>query len=345
LVLLFCFSFSEAQPAPTYSGAQKISIRGNQFIKNGVVWRAKGVDIEAFITCTSAIRGAVVPSLRRQWGPSELSELRAVFHIDTIRFQVSQVGVDPKGGLCDASYTAEIRAAVALARRMGFVVILSMDWQAPTGVYKPAPQLRGIPDEQTVRAWQALAPLFAADDGVLYELFVEPKEPNAEGGPSDWAAGIQPVIDAVRAVAARKVLLLDGLNFARSTAGLDRLVRDTIPNGWGFVVDPQFRAGYTMPSQWDDKFGNASRTRATLAAGWNFNPKNGCVPGVTTPKTAESLLAYLKARRIGLIAWGDFPGNLWRDNDIRALSTYSSFTGCHDGSASGAGEIFAKWAP
>ncbi|MBV8744050.1 MAG: cellulase family glycosylhydrolase [Xanthobacteraceae bacterium] len=102
------------------------------------------------------------------------------------------------------------------ARSHGFVVIVSIDAQWENGV----PNLPGMPNDSTVRAWQTLAPLLAKDNEIMLELFNEPALSSNAQSQSQWAQLTQAIIDAVRNKGATNILLVDGLWYARSTNGL-----------------------------------------------------------------------------------------------------------------------------
>ncbi len=262
---------------------------------------------------------------------------------------MSQQGLDPKSEIFCPDYKDEIVSAVKLAKQYGFTAIISMNWQedwgTPNGDYKPQKDLLGMPDDQTMRAWQNLAPAFAHDGNVMYELFSEAKEWPSDASRSKWGAGIQPVINAVRAVGAQNIILLDGLNYGRATKGMAQLFHDHVLNRWAFVVDPQFTDDFKTPQAWEDAFGKVANTYPTLAIGFNMTDRGNCLESRSPNEVVPSLFNYLKSKGIGLLAWGQLPETLWHGHNPDDLTNYAHFTACHDKSNSGAGELFAKWNP
>jgi hypothetical protein len=333
---------------PAAASAQNITIQGNAFYKDGHPWRAKGIDTETFITCSQHISGKYTP-LRKYWGSEKLEKIRANFHIDTLRIYVSQIGLDLHAAVCGADYKDEIVEATRLALSKGLVVILQLDWQTPTGEDKPLKDLLGMPDERTVRAWQNLAPAFAKDQRVMYELFVEPKEHGSEENLQRWARGIQPVINAVRATGAQNIILLDGLDYGRVTRGMPGRLHDPLPDRLGFVVDTQFTAPFKSVQDWDKAFGQVADKYPTIMAGYTYNNWSGCLEGANPTQVVMQHFNYLKSKNIGIVLWGDYPETLWHDYDPDNLTSYKNWTGCqphtYTGLRGGPGELFSRNQP
>jgi endoglucanase len=334
--------------SPAAAFAQDVTLHGRLFYKDGHPWRAKGIDTETFITCAQHTTGKYT-ALRTYWDAAKLDQLRAEFHIDTLRIYVSQIGLDPTSGVCGADYREEIVSAAKLALSKGLVVILQLDWQTPTGEDKPLKDLLGLPDEHTVRAWRNLAPAFAHDRRVMYELFVEPKLHWSEENLALWTRGIQPVIDAVRATGAENIILLDGLDYGRITRGMPGRFHDPLPDRWGFAVDTQFTAAFKSPKDWDQAFGQVAEKYPTIMAGFTYNNWSGCLPGAAPEQLVTEHFNYLKSKNIGIVLWGDYPETLWHGYDPSNLTSYKDFTGCQDhsytGPRGGPGEVFARYQP
>src|SRR5579863_538874 len=82
-------------------------------------------------------------------------------------------------------------------------------------------------NEKTQLAWRSLAPLFATDRGVMFELFNEPQPDGPDAvQPHDWnawKAAMQPIVDDLRGRGAKNVLLVDGLYWAQVLNGAPQL--------------------------------------------------------------------------------------------------------------------------
>ena len=238
---------------------------------------------------------------------------------NTIRFQVSQPGLDPLDPLWTAAYLDRVTAAVALARAHGLAVILSMqDQELGGGTRHPQPS------DATVRAWQALAPRFNGDPDVLYELFNEPQnqpDPRGwtvwrDGGPPEGnqgtpAVGHQAVLDAVRATGARNVVLADGARYAQRLDGLP-LLHDPLGQV-AYAVHPYLIAALRGPSTWSSAFGELANRFPVVATEWDAASASPfCQP--EWPTTGPQLLDFLQTRGIGILGWAfDSVGSLVSD--------------------------------
>jgi endoglucanase len=312
-----------------------ISISGTNLYKNGVAWLPKGVTIVGLVAPKVVISGPYAVA-RTSFGAAELDTAKSVFGIDTVRFQISQPGLDPQSAIYDPRYAPEISSAVSLARSKDLVVILSMQAQAPSGVA----DLPCMPNDQTERAWKTIAPYIANSQDVLLELFNEPCENALVKGLEDWGAGMQRVLSAVRALGAENVVLLDGLSQGRHTVGLP-MPNDTLVNRMALAVHPYLMRGFLTRYDWDNGFGIAADFHPQIATEWNFNSFN-CAVG--DPTVARSLLAYLVKKNIGLVGWAiDYPQTLVADNVSYTPTNWAGFTGCKDGSNSGAGDALTRW--
>jgi hypothetical protein len=222
---------------------------------------------------------------------------------NTIRFQISQRGMDPQDSLHTAAYDARVQAGVALARANGFVVILSMQTQSISGGTGHV-----SPSAATVRAWQHLAPMFSSDPNVAYELF---NEPPGYDTPANWAlwksgggtvVGHQQLIDTIRRLGATNMIIAEGLRYGKSLNGAPDLSDPTGQLAYAF--HPYLITPIDVASAWPAYFGNFAATHPVIATGWGADSQSAYCES-SWPSTSTALIAYLRAHRIGLAgAWG-----------------------------------------
>lgn len=233
---------------------------------------------------------------------------------DTLRLQVGLPFLDPASPQAAAGYLDDVRAAVEAARRQGLAVILSMQWEGRTNV-KPV-EMR--PHDSTLRAWRAIAPAFAGDPGVMFELFNEPASPRPPPPWAwrDWHDGHQAVIDALRAMGVRNVLLVDGLDGARDFRGAPPLV-DPLRQ-LAYAIHPYLGADLRTAADYDAHFGAFAQSHAVVATEWAFLATH-CASG--DAGSSAGLLDWLASRRIGVIGYGadDKAGRLLRGGPARAF--------------------------
>jgi endoglucanase len=335
--------------APAIAGGQNVTIRGRDFFLEGKLWLPKGVKVEVFNRPVNLSESKDTPAWlikhpenRSWWNTAELQATRTVFGASVLRFAVSQPGLDPKSPIYDPTYKAEVVKVTYEARAGGFVAILSMDDQDENGmIHQPC-----MPGDGAVRAWKNLAPEFTHEGGVMFEVFDEPCKMDTPEAHTEWAADMQPLIDAIRGAGAANILLIDGLGWARFTDGLFPLVHDPLKDRMALAIHPYLvnSPTYANEAQWQAKFGADAQKYPMIASEWNATPKAGCA-GKETPERAASLLRYLAARRIGLIGWAIDTGwpTLVKSHENFEPTDFSGFADCKDGSNSGGGKLLAAY--
>lgn len=321
---------------------QSISLRGNQFFKDGKPWLPKGIKIEAFNEPAGLrAKSSIASEARSWWGDQEINAIKSVFGSSVVRFAMSQPGLDPKSPIYDPTYRDELLEAFKLARAAGLVVIPSMDAQGENGIEG----LPCMPGDSAVRAWKEIALSFVNDPGVMFELFDEPCGTTKPEDRAKWAAGTQAIINALRQMGAKNILLVDGLHYARSIDGLPGLLHDPFPNRLAMAVHPYLSKGwFVSEDQWEREFGAEAAKFPVIASEWNATPKSGCIDA-TTPAISLRLIRYLQKKNIGLIGWAidSHAGKLVQDHTGYKPNNYQRFSGCNDGSDSGGGELLAKF--
>ena len=308
-----------------------VTVTHNHLLRNGLPWVPRGVQIVGLVAPDGALSGKYIAA-HQQFGFGEL-QAAVADHADLVRFQVSEYGLDPQGPLYSPAYVDEVVNAVQAARGLGLSVILSLQAQAPAGEPTRCP----LPDAGAERAWQSLAPMFAGDGDVMFELYNEPGVSATPAGWIQWrvggeiifnghscqAVGMQPLINDIRAQAANNVIIVPGLKGEQSLAGRMRLV-DPANRG-----DPQLAYGVHYPSLsrqapfWDKSFGTASASVPVIVTEWDGNSTTNCVPN--TPQAAPLLLDYLASKEIGVVGFAfDLPGTIVSDASYTP-STYAGF--------------------
>jgi sugar phosphate isomerase/epimerase len=318
------------------SAGGEISVQGTTILRDGAPWVAKGVTLVGLVAPPALSRGNYAQA-RQQFGEDELKDVKS-FGADLIRFQVSQGGSDPQSTIYSADYLKEVQSAVELARRDGFSVIVSLQAEEPSGLNE-----MGMPNEKAQRAWQSLAPLFAADRGVMLELFNEPSPNGPDAAPShDWAtwrAAMQPLVDKVRGTGAKNVLVVDGLFWSQVLKGAPQ-IQDPLAQII-YAVHPYYSKYLRNKSDWDDMFGDFSKTHAVMATEWSaVSFRQNC--NSETPQFAADMLKFLRERRIGLVVWAfDFPRGIFVSVH-GPLTTFNGFQ-CGPATQFGAGSLIAQY--
>ena len=322
----------------TAMAAGPIEIAGGRLLRDGAPWLAKGVTVVGLLPPAPSPYPAYAAAAAH-WGPAELAAIRA-FGADTIRLQVSQPGLDPRSPAYVPAYLARVVSAGRLVRESGFSLILSMQSRGTAGVADPPT----MPDAATARAWAALAPQFAGDAGTMLELFNEPVvklEPPFTPEKfqvmwAQWRDGHQRLIDQLRAAGSHNVLILDGAQTANFLNDVPAMA-DPL-NRLAYAVHPYFTAGTKGAATWQSNFGAFAATHPVIVSEWDMDSAVGCVPD--GPALASALVAWLRARGIGLVGWAfDMPGSIVQDFSF----TPTTFTDFHCGKQGhgGAGQLIS----
>ncbi|HEY3816662.1 MAG TPA: cellulase family glycosylhydrolase [Polyangiaceae bacterium] len=137
------------------------------------------------------------------------------------------------------AYQEAIVRFVRMLRRNDLYVVLDLHWNAP-GAGVARAQLPMADRDHSPAFWTSVANAFKDDAGVVFDLYNEPfiKTENADTrdpwacwlagctikpsspGAESWAsAGMQDLVDAVRATGATNVIALGGLSYANDLSG------------------------------------------------------------------------------------------------------------------------------
>jgi hypothetical protein len=319
-----------------------MSIVNHQLRKDNVAFEIRGFNMIGALTPAWCKQGSGTAA-RDHFGATELDREITAWHANTIRLQVSQRGLgDTTRTPAERdAYLAEIQADVTLARSKGLVVILSMqDQSIGCGNVHP------LPSSQTITAWQKLAPAFASQLYVMYELFNEPQNghtaadwpqwKNGGAGPianlGDTAVGHEQLVTTIRGTGATNVVLADGGDHAEHLDNITPyLLTESSGRGIGYVIHPYY---YTPGlAYWQKSWGFLTASRVVIADEWNFKADD-C--GTKDETLAPQLLQWLHDNHIGLTGHAfDALGTLVAD---------WSWTPTACGTASpGAGAVLKSW--
>ena len=235
-------SFSEPTSAPVPH------VIGNALVQaSGMPLRLLGVDV-------SGTEDACVERAGISWGPLDTQEAKAIasWHANVVRVPLNEdcwLGTDgAPEGYSAAAYRNEVVNWVRAINDAGMVAILDLHWAAPG--HQMATQQWPMPDaDHSITFWSQVAETFLGDPSVIFDLFNEPylggKAPTA----SDWScwlngctayfqdvsyqvAGMQQLLDAVRAVGATQPVMVGGLNWAGDPCGLSDAGHDSAVCAW-----------------------------------------------------------------------------------------------------------------
>ena len=315
------------------TGPPGITVLGPQLLKNGVPWIPRGVQIVGLVAPDNALSGKYVAA-HQNFSAHELSQAVAD-GADTVRFQVSNFGLDPDSTLYSPAYVREVQNGVELARSLGLSVIVSVQAEGPAGLSSRCP----LPDIGTERVWTQLASMFKNDPGVMFELYNEPglaatarnwqlwlnggTLTQSNGSPCQ-AIGVQSLVDVIRSEGALNVIVLPGLSGELTLGGMPQVVDPADPG------NPQLAYGIHYPtltggiSRWNQQFGNLAAVHPVIVTEWDQNSTHDCIANAPTESTL--LLGYLMSKEIGLVGFAfDLPGTIIADYASYAPTSFTAF--------------------
>ncbi len=288
-----CSTGASSGTAPSTKPIGAVSISGNRLLRDGILWVPHAVQLVAFVAPPSAQK----PPFTAAYAHYSTAELAAIktWGADSIRFQISQPGADPQSSLYDPAFLQTAVGAVKAARSLGLNVIVSIQDETQSGETSPA----SLPNAATSRVWKNLAPMLNGDNGIIYEMFNEPRPaPNAANW-QQWTVAMNIVVKTIRSTGATNALLADGLKFAESLNGVMPLT-DPL-NQVFYSSHPYFHsAADQMQSTWARKFGSLAATAPVILGEWTTATTYYC--DANTLAAGLQLLRYIQSLHIGLIA-------------------------------------------
>lgn len=195
-----------------------LRVSGNELVNaSGSPVRLLGVDRSgAEYAC---INGRLIE------GPTGEQSIKAMtsWHIDAVRIPLNEdcwLGINGlRSSFSSVKYRALIREYVARLNQAGLYVILDLHWNAPGGELAIGQQQ--MADLNHAPAfWSSVARVFKTDPAVAFDLYNEPNGISWQCWrdgcvlPEGWrAAGMQMLVDAVRAAGARQPIIATGLDW------------------------------------------------------------------------------------------------------------------------------------
>lgn len=220
-----------------------------------------------------------------------------------------------------ANYRAAIKSYVRLLNSNGLVVILDLHWS--DGLYVGRSKActtakamceKPMPDAaESLPFWSSVAVAFKGDNAVIFDLLNEPYPdaalPNSTSAWKCWrdggsscgtgirykVAGMQTLIDAIRATGATNVIMLGGLNFANDLSGwLKFEPTDPDHNLVASWHSYNFN-GCSSPVCWASELSQVFAKVPVIAGEIG---ENDC-----SDSYIDSLMRWLDAKDVGYLAW------------------------------------------
>lgn len=319
-------------PAPVVVPGPSYSTTGNQILANGTAFVPYGITVFglSYRDWQSRVAGdeARIDAIAQTW------------HGNTVRIQVAPVNLLDTHPY-DGAFLSAVQTEVSRAQHDGMNVIIGAQDERTTKV--------PMPNSTVARFWSILAPMYAGDPGVWFDLFNEPRLGGADVPPTSplwnvWQnggrgyVGMQSLINEIRHFASN-IILVEGLAKAETLVGLPG--HPLTGSNLVYAVHPYFSLPrWSTPAGWSKNWGNLAGQVPVVVDEWGEYERSGgnCRPNA--PRLVPRFLAYLSARNIGLIAWSLEPGVLVVGGNLAAPTTFSPGAAfvCQSGAANRNGQ-------
>jgi hypothetical protein len=227
LSVLSAGAFALSVPLPSLVAAAtplSITVSANRLVDgNGTTIRLLGVNRSG--TEYACIQGWGIFD-----GPNDATSVAAMaaWHINAVRIPLNEDcwldinGVNPAYG--GAAYQTAIQSYVNLLHQSGLYAILDLHWNAPGTAQATGQQVMADADHAPA-FWTSVATSFKADPAVVFDLYNEPHDvtwscwQSGCTSPGWTTAGMQSLVDAVRATGATQPIMVGGLAWANDLSG------------------------------------------------------------------------------------------------------------------------------
>jgi endoglucanase len=202
-----------------------VRVAGNALVDaQGQPIRLLGVDL-------SGAEYSCIEDLGIFAGPTGQQAITAItsWHVTTVRLPLNEdcwLGINgAPARYSGARYRTAIRQFVGRLNQAGLYVILDMHWNAP-GTARATGQQPMADLDHGPTFWSSVARAFRDDPAVMFDLYNEPHDISWQCWldgcmlPDGWrTAGMQALVDAVRATGARQPIIATGLDWGNDLSG------------------------------------------------------------------------------------------------------------------------------
>jgi aryl-phospho-beta-D-glucosidase BglC (GH1 family) len=254
----------------------------------------------------------------------------------------------------DPRFLPTLDTIITQANQAGLYVVLALFDNDKSG--SPYGKGAAVPKAENVTFWKFMAAHFAQNPMVLFDLFNEPTDMTAQnylnGGGSVTGStgkvaniiGLQPLVDAIRSVGARQIIVAPADVPAQHP---DVRIHD--PNVMYTAHVYSSIADYN-PAVWDQDWGSLLGHYPLYYGEWAVLP-NSLIPKQCEPYTptnaaalTKAFLDYMQQHQISWTAWQFRPYYLVQDTTSYAPTTFEgNWTPCDRQSHAGMGQVIKEY--
>jgi hypothetical protein len=300
-------------------------------VENNTLVDAGGQPVRLLGVNVSGAEYSCIEGLGIFAGPTDRHAIAAMvsWYINAVRLPLNEdcwLGINgAPARYSGARYRAAIRQYVMRLNKAGLYVLLDLHWNAPGTVQATGQQPMADLDHAPA-FWSSVARAFSGDPAVIFDLYNEPHDIGwqcwRDGcvlGQGWRAAGMQTLVDAVRATGAAQPIIASGLNWGNDLSSwlrfqphdpLNQLVvgfhvyNDLMCAAvecWNSDVRPVARTVPVVASEFGDKtcsgvfpssFMNWADSAGVSYLGWSWNPSGCAGPGLISSWSGQPTPSY-----------------------------------------------------
>ncbi|MCU4972735.1 cellulase family glycosylhydrolase [Halobacteria archaeon AArc-m2/3/4] len=253
------------------------------------------------------------------WSVREILEMatdhEAGWHPNHVRLPCEKEGIDEYGGI-EPFVEEVLRPAVDyLAARNVYAMIdfhlIRPYTQAATEDYNEAEDAELEPIDDVIREfWNVVAPEFADDEHVLYELFNEPTYPLQWGEYGQtvdreeswllWRDVAQPWVDLVREHAPETPIVIGSPDWTSETQFAPAYPFD----GENLIYASHIYPANGQPDEFDEEYGDPAEEVPVVVTEFGWDPDGGQIDGATTAEWGAPFREWAESyENMGWTAW------------------------------------------
>jgi dipeptidyl aminopeptidase/acylaminoacyl peptidase len=246
------------------------------------------------------------------------------WHVNHIRLPLAQdrwFGKAKEQSDEGKAYRALVRQVVDTCANQGCYVVLDLHW-SDAGEWGKQIAQHVMPDENSVTFWKDVAEAYKNHPAVIFDLYNEPHhvtwdvwqsggkvtERAQRGGPEKTfeSVGMQKLLDTVRAMGAKNVVIVGGLDWSYDLSGILKGQQLADPGGNGVIY-----ANHAYPfkgdsvEKWVAKMETASKTLPIIVSEFGSDPKGGA--GRSGEDWVRAVLKALEDHEWDWTAWDLHP--------------------------------------
>ena len=262
-----------------------------------------------------------------------------------------------------SDYMSKLDQVVQEANAAGLFVVFDLHDTVQSG--SPYGTAATLPKTEDIPFWKAIASHYKDNPMVMFDVFNEPKYQNWDqwlhgGGTVNGATvvGTQDLVDAIRSVGARQVIVVEPGSAGKGVVGVDAAEE----SGWTtignhIINDPNIMYSLHVydhvvdpPQVQDVKWGPILHHYPIYYGEWAFLPNANIpahcksIPHDQAPQIVQNFLNYMASRGANWTAWQFDPGHLVQNYTTFAPTTLNVPWTCGDTtSGAGMGEVIKQY--